>query len=354
LSTTDNLSRPEGKGPRAVIFGCEGLRLTPWERSFFAEADPLGFILFQRNCDNPAQIEALTSEMRALLGRADAPILIDQEGGRVQRLQPPRWRAAPPAALFGALWAQDPAAAETATRINARLLAEELRPLGIDVDCLPVLDLPAEGAHDVIGDRAYGSDPACVAALGAACCAGLKEGGVLPVLKHMPGHGRCRVDSHAALPLVEASAARLAASDLLPFQALKDEPIAMTAHAIYSDLDAERPATTSPKVISEVLRRQIGFQGLLLSDDLSMKALRGDLKSRAAEALAAGCDVALHCNGLGPEMAAVAAGSGPMTPAALARFEAARAMLPAQVTAVETAALTARLDELLARRARAC
>lgn len=340
--------------PRAVIFGCEGPRLTAWERAFFADVDPLGFILFERNCEDPAQVKALTGEMRALLGRADAPIFIDQEGGRVQRLKPPQWRAAPPGAIFGALWQRDPASAVAATRINARLLAEELRPLGIDVDCLPLLDLPVAGAHDVIGDRAYGSDPDCVAALAAACCEGLRQGGVLPVLKHIPGHGRCRVDSHASLPVVEAPAENLAAWDLRPFQALKDAPIAMTAHAIYSDIDPELPATLSAKVIGEVMRRQIGFQGLLLSDDLAMKALTGDLKSRAADALAAGCDLVLHCNGLGSEMAAVAAGSSVMTAAACARYDAARAMLPESVAPVSMAALAAELDERLAPRAAAC
>jgi beta-N-acetylhexosaminidase len=334
--------------PSAVIFGCEGPRLTAWERDFFAEADPLGFILFQRNCEDPAQLAALTAALRDSVGREDAPVLIDQEGGRVQRLKPPQWRAAPPAARFGALAKSDPEAAVEATRLNARLLAEDLRPLGIDVDCLPLLDLPAGGAHDVIGDRAYSSDPELVATLGRASSEGLLAGGVLPVVKHIPGHGRCAVDSHAELPRVDADISSLEATDFYPFRALNDLPLAMTAHAIYSAIDPHRPATTSSKVIEEVVRGLIGFKGLLMSDDISMKALSGDIAWRSAEALAAGCDLVLHCNGERGEMTAVASATSSMPETACAGFRAARAALPSEIEPVDRHRLEQRLSDLLA------
>jgi len=332
--------------PRAAIFGCAGPALTSWEAGFFAETDPFGFILFGRNCEAPDQIRALVAALRDCVGRADAPVLIDQEGGRVVRLKPPHWRAAPPAEVFGQLALLNPPAAVDAARDNALLIAAELAALGIDVDCAPVLDLRYPSAHDVIGDRAFGADPELVAALGRAACEGFLAGGVLPVVKHVPGHGRARVDSHHALPVVEAPLAELERSDFAPFHALADAPWAMTGHVVYTALDDVRPATTSPLVIGEVIRGTIGFAGVLVSDDLSMQALSGGLGERARDALAAGCDLALHCNGKPEEMRAVAAAAGPLGPESLARIAAARAQLR-PVESVDLVALRERLDALL-------
>ena len=332
----------------AVIYGCEGPALTDWERGFFAEADPLGFILFARNCESPDQIRALVGEMRACVGRAEAPVLIDQEGGRVARLKPPAWRAAPPAAVFGELAKTDLARAEAAVRLNVRLLALELRALGIDVDCLPLLDLRLPEGHEVIGDRSFGSDPEIVIALGRAVCESFLDAGVMPIIKHIPGHGRAVVDSHKELPRVDTPRETLEATDFLPFRALADAPWGMTAHVVYEAIDPERPATTSPLVIGEIIRGSIGFDGLLLSDDLSMQALRGGLAERAGAALAAGCDVALHCNGERAEMEAVASAVRPLTAAAETRLAQAAAALGAAPAPEEFAALSARLDALLA------
>jgi beta-N-acetylhexosaminidase len=312
---------------RAVIFGCAGPALSDTERAFFAEADPLGFILFARNVETPVQVRRLTRALRDAVGRNDAPILIDQEGGRVARLKPPHWRLPPPAATFGALARRDPATAGEAARLNGRLIAAELADLGITVDCAPVADLPAQGAHGVIGDRAYGDDPDGIVRLARAMADGLLDGGVLPVLKHIPGHGRARADSHAELPSVDAPRALLEQTDFAPFRALRDLPWAMTAHVRYTAIDPARPATTSAIVIAEIVRRHIGFDGLLLSDDLSMNALAGGLADRARDALTAGCDVALHCNGRLDEMRAIAAVVPRLAPPAalrLARGEALR------------------------------
>ena len=333
--------------PKAVIFGCEGLSLTAWERDFFARHDPLGFILFARNCESPDQIRALVGEMRASVGRAEAPVLIDQEGGRVARLKPPHWRAAPPAARFGTLARRDPEAAREAARLNARLMAAELHGLGISVDCVPALDLAVPGAHDVIGDRAFSGDAETVAMLGRAVCEGMLAGGVMPVMKHIPGHGRAGVDSHHSLPVVATQKAELEATDFAPFKVLAGMPWAMTGHVIYDAIDPERPATTSPKVIAEIIRGHIGFEGVLVSDDLSMQALSGGLGERAAAALAAGCDIALHCNGKAQEMEAVAEACGPLSEAGLARLEAAAGRPEAKPEALDTAAALSRLNVLL-------
>ncbi|MDJ0945228.1 MAG: beta-N-acetylhexosaminidase [Kiloniellales bacterium] len=333
---------------QAVIYGCEGPALTDWERGFFAAADPLGFVLFARNCVDPEQLRALVAALRATVGREDAPVLIDQEGGRVTRLKPPAWRAAPAAGVFDDLARRDLASACEAAEVNARLLALELRALGIDVDCLPLLDLRLPEGHGIIGDRALGSDPEQVIALGRAVCRGLSAAGVTPVIKHIPGHGRARVDSHEALPQVDAPLAVLRDSDFLPFKALAEAPWGMTAHIVYGAIDPERPATTSPKVIAEIIRGEIGFDGLLLSDDLSMKALSGGLGERARAALAAGCDVALHCNGERAEMEAVAAAVSPLSPAAEARLARGRAGLGTAPPIAEFAALSQRLERLLA------
>ena len=330
----------------AVIFGCEGLTLTDWERDFFADSNPQGFILFARNCDTPEQIRSLVAELRNSIGRGSAPVLIDQEGGRVARLKPPRWRAAPGAARFGLLARRDPALADQAVRLNARLIAAELLDLGITVDCAPVLDLPTPGANEVIGDRAFGSDPVLVAELGRAFCDGLLAGGVLPVIKHIPGHGRARVDTHDALPVVETPRAELELSDFRPFVALADAPWAMTGHLVYAAIDPDNPATMSRAVIEEVIRGVIGFDGVLVTDDLSMQALSGDYASRAARSLAAGCDLVLHCNGNPEEMTGVAGGVGPLSAEAERRLAAAAAR-PETPEAVDSAALAARLERML-------
>ncbi len=289
-----------------MIYTCAGAELTAAERDFFHEANPLGFILFAEQCVGANQISDLVAAFRDAVGRADAPVLIDQEGGRVARLKPPEWRDAPPAARFGELAARDLEAGLAACRLNARLLAAELAELGISVDCAPVLDVPIPGSHDVIGDRAFSHDPAMVARLGRAACEGFLEGGVIPVVKHLPGHGRAMVDSHKGLPLVDAARDELEATDFLPFRELADMPWAMSAHVVYSAIDAEAPATTSKRVIDEVIRGSIGFQGVLLSDDIGMEALTGGPADRAQALLAAGCDVVLHCVGKLDEMKAIA------------------------------------------------
>jgi beta-N-acetylhexosaminidase len=303
---------------RAFVSGCQGFRLQEEERAFLREADPWGLILFKRNVESREQLRALTSEFRALVGR-DAPVLIDQEGGRVQRLGPPHWAAYPAAARFDPELGAE--RAEEAVRLTMRLIAHDLREVGITVDCAPVLDVADEATHAVIGSRAYGRDPARVAALGRAAMAGLMAGGAAPVVKHIPGHGRARADSHLELPVVEASLSELE-RDFAPFRALKDAPAAMTAHVVYTTIDRERPATTSPKVLSEIVRADIGFDGLLFSDDLSMKALGGPFEARTRAVFAAGVDIALHCNGDLVEGRPVAEATPPLAGRALARAEA--------------------------------
>ena len=292
----------------AAIFGCEGTTLSRRERDFFRDVSPWGFILFKRNIETPDQVRALTAALRDTVGRDDAPILIDQEGGRVQRMGPPHWPVYPSGRSYGAIKAQDPLIRREIARLGGRLIAHDLRAVGINVDCVPVLDVPAADGHEIIGDRAYGADSDTVATLGRAAAEGLIAGGVLPVIKHIPGHGRAKADSHHDLPIVPTSYDELDAVDFAPFKALSDMPLAMTAHVVYSAIDAKRPVTTSKKAIKRVIRDAIGFDGLLMSDDLSMKALAGDFTHRAKAALAAGCDVILHCNGDMTEMKAVAEG----------------------------------------------
>ncbi len=304
----------------------------------------MGFILFQRNCETPDQVRALLAELREAVGRGDPPVLIDQEGGRVARLKPPHWPAYPAAAALAALGGER---AREAVRLGARLIADDLAALGITVDCLPVLDIPVPGSDAVIGDRAYGDRPEPVAALGRAACEGLLAGGVLPVLKHIPGHGRGAVDSHLALPRVEAPRAVLEESDFAPFRDLADMPLAMTAHIVYTAFDAERPATLSRRVIDEAIRAGIGFDGMLLTDDLSMRALGGSFAGRAAAALEAGCDLVLHCNGDMAEMTEVAGAVGPLSPAARARLDRAEARRGA-AEAIDRPALEARFRALTA------
>ncbi len=333
---------------KAVIFGCAGPSLTEQERHFFADVAPVGFILFARNCQFPDQVRRLVADLRRAVGRPDAPVLIDQEGGRVARLTPPHWRAPPPAASFGALYRRDEQIGIEAARLNTRLIADELYDLGISVDCLPVLDLRIAGASAAIGDRAFADRPDAVAALGRASADGLLAGAVLAVIKHLPGQGRARSDSHAELPVVDAPWPELAATDFAPFRALSDLLWGMTAHVLYSAIDADRPATVSPVVIDRAIRGAIGFDGLLLSDDLSMQALAGSIGERAAAALAAGCDVALHCNGDGAEMHAVAAAVDRLSDRTAERFArgAERLVAPA---AIDRAELGGRLDALLSR-----
>jgi beta-N-acetylhexosaminidase len=316
---------PKNSVPLAVLFGCAGKTLIDEEKRFFAQADPLGFILFARNIESPDQVRALVRSLRDCVGR-DAPVLIDQEGGRVQRLRPPHWRNRPPMAIFGAMAKRDLTQARAAARLDARLIAADLADLGIDVNCAPVLDVPVAGAHDIIGDRAFATDPVLIADLARAVCDGLLDGGVLPIIKHIPGHGRAMVDSHHDLPVVATTAAVLSATDFLTFRLLRDAPWAMTAHVVYAAFDAERPATASPVVIGRVIRDEIGFDGVLLSDDLSMQALKGGFADRAAAALTAGCDVALHCNGDMTEMRAVASGARALSEAAQQRLTRATAM----------------------------
>lgn len=307
-------------GVSAAIYGCSGHALTEEERAFFREAQPWGFILFKRNVSDPGQLAALTSELRDSVGR-HAPILIDQEGGRVQRMGPPHWPKYPPGAAYLKA-TNDPLAARELTRLAGRLLAADLKAVGIDVDCAPVLDTPIKGAHHIIGDRAYAQDPATVAQLGRAKAEGLMAGGVLPVIKHIPGHGRAFADSHHELPVVETAREELEAWDFAPFRSLSDMPMAMTAHVVYPAIDPRNPATTSRKVIRQV-RENLGFEGLIMTDDLSMKALSGSFTERAERSLKAGCDVVLHCNGDLAEMAAVAEGVGALKGRAKARAEAA-------------------------------
>ena len=311
---------------KAMILGAAGTALTAEETAFYRGERPWGFILFARNIAEPQQIRDLVAGMRDCVGRPDAPVFIDQEGGRVQRLRPPLAQSYPPAASVGAVYRADAEAGERAAWLMARLHAFDLASYGITADCLPVLDVPIEGAHDVIGNRAWEKNPQAVARMGRAAAQGLLSGGVLPVMKHIPGHGRAFADTHKELPTVTASLDELRRHDFPPFKALADLGMAMTAHVVYAAIDPDAPATLSPRVIGEIIRGEIGFDGLLMTDDLSMKALSGDFAGRAAAALAAGCDVVLHCNGLMEEMRAVAAGAAPLRGRALQR--AARALEP--------------------------
>jgi beta-N-acetylhexosaminidase len=330
----------------AFICGCAGPSLSAWERHFFREQQPWGLILFKRNVEDPAQLTALTSSFREVVGRGDAPVLVDQEGGRVQRLGPPHWPAYPSAASYLAAGSVEGAA--KVVRLTAQLMAHDLLAVGITVDCLPVLDLTYSDSHRVIGDRSYGSDPAAIAHLGRAAADGLLAAGVLPVMKHLPGHGRARCDSHLELPVVDAPLQDLEAADFAPFIANADLPIGMSAHVVYPALDAERPATISPTIIGEIIRKRIGFEGLLVSDDLSMQALSGTLGERAEAALSAGIDVVLHCNGEPDGMREVAGVTPPLAGRALERAEAALARLRPPAADFDPVDARARLNSALA------
>lgn len=294
-----------------VIFGVSGLALSPGEAAFFREAEPAGFILFGRNVESPDQVRALVESLKELAGR-DAPVLIDQEGGPVQRLKPPHWRAAPAMARFGEVFGRDRELAERALALNCRLIAADLRALGIGVVCAPVLDVPVAGADPVIGERAFSGDPAVVARLGRVAAEAFAGAGVVPVIKHIPGHGRSPVDSHLALPFVSAPRAALEKADFLPFRKCNDMPLAMTAHVVYRAIDQDAPATFSKKVVEGVIRGGIGFGGLIVSDDICMRALAGSFRKRAERTLAAGVDLVLHCSGVRSEMESVMRGVSPM------------------------------------------
>jgi len=332
---------------QAVIYGLSGPILTDSERAFFRDADPAGYILFARNCVDRAQMRRLTDDLRALHGRDDLPILIDQEGGRVARMKPPEWPAFPRAELFAQLYEVAPMSAIEAARANAQAIALLLREVGVTVDCLPLLDVRRPGATDIIGDRALGSEPMQVAALGRAVLDGLRAGGTVGVVKHMPGHGRALVDSHKALPVVTASAGELE-TDVEPFRTLAAAPMGMTAHVVYTAWDAERPGSLSPTVIGDVIRGSIGFDGFLMSDDLGMHALSGTQAERARGVVAAGCDAGLHCTGDLAEMEEVAAAVPALSGEGRARLDRAMATMAGTEPTASIEDLVEKRDSLLA------
>jgi beta-N-acetylhexosaminidase len=331
----------------AAIYGLEGLALTDEERGFFKDADPAGYILFRRNCEDRDQLRALTDDLRSLSGRNELPILIDQEGGRVARMQPPVWEKFPPAWAFAELYAKAPISAIEAVMANSRALALMLRDCGINVDALPLLDVRQEGADDIIGDRALGAEPMQVAALGRAVLDGFASAGVVGIVKHMPGHGRALCDSHKDLPIVEASEEDLAV-DLEPFEKLNWAPMGMMAHVVYTVWDKDRPASQSPTVIRDIVRGRIGFDGWLMSDDIGMEALRGGFAERAAGVIGGGCDVALHCSGKMEEMVAVASAVPAMTGESEERLRQAMVIAASSDDGPPFEELIAKRDELLA------
>lgn len=323
---------------KSLIAGCSGPELTTGEAAFFREARPCGLILFARNCVSRPQISRLVKTAQDSVGQKIF-VLIDQEGGRVQRMAPPEWRAYPAARRFSRLYAGNPDEGLEAARLISRLMAQDLHEVGINVDCLPVLDVPAADAHDIIGDRAYADDAETISILGRAAAEGLMEGGVLPVVKHVPGHGRAKADSHKDLPVIDASLEDLEAIDFKPFRALNDMPLAMTAHVVLTALDQSAPATTSAHIMSEVIRKRIGFSGLVMSDDLDMAALTGLPAERASAVISAGCDVALHCSGILADMQVVADALPELAGRSLERFEAALARLTEPMVLDEDRAL---------------
>ncbi|GAA4022650.1 beta-N-acetylhexosaminidase [Sphingomonas swuensis] len=333
---------------QAAIYGMSGLTLTAEERSFFGEVDPAGYILFARNCGDPEQLKALTAALRDIHGRDDLPILIDQEGGRVMRMRPPAWPQLPAGGAFDRLYRTAPSSAIEAARMNARAIGLMLAAHGINVNCAPMLDVRQPDADRIVGDRAYGEEPMQVAAIGRAVLDGMASAGVVGVVKHMPGHGRATVDSHKELPLVTASAEELEI-DLEPFEALREAPMGMVAHILFDAWDSERPSSQSPFVIEEIIRKRIGFTGLLMTDDIGMEALSGSAGERSAAALAAGCDLTLHCSGKFDEMLDVANHVGALGVEGEARL--ARAMAGTRVggeDGPDFAAAVAVRDELLA------
>lgn len=333
---------------RAFITGISGFTLTADERDFLRAERPWGFILFKRNIETPAQVSTLITELRESITETDAPVLIDQEGGRVQRFGPPHWPVYPPGAVFGTLYDIDRKLGLTAARLSARLMAADLIELGVTVDCLPLADVPIAGADAVIGNRAYGTEPGKVAAIARAVTEGLEQGGVLPVLKHIPGHGRATADTHFKLPVVDTPKAELEMTDFAAFRPLADLPMAMTAHVVFSALDPAQPATTSATIIEQVIRGSIGFQGLLMSDDVSMNALAGSIAERTRALLSAGCDMVLHCNGHLDEMREVARETPVLSGKALERATRALASRRAPQP-FDRVAARAELDDLIGR-----
>ncbi|MEA2830382.1 MAG: beta-N-acetylhexosaminidase [Bradyrhizobium sp.] len=333
---------------RAFITGVSGPELSAAEREFIRTERPWGFIFFKRNIETPTQVTRLVNELREAIGDPEAPVLIDQEGGRVQRLSPPHWPAYPAGAVFGVLYDIDRALGLSAARLSARLIAADLTDLGVSVDCLPLADVPVAGADAVIGDRAYGTEPHKVAAIARAVTEGLEQGGILPVLKHIPGHGRATADSHLGLPTVDTAKIELERTDFAAFRPLADLPMAMTAHVVFSALDPAQPATTSATIIEQVIRGVIGFEGLLMSDDVSMNALAGSIAERTRALFAAGCDMALHCNGKLDEMREVAAETPDLSGKALERAQRALASRRAP-QAFDRLAARAELDALIER-----
>jgi len=338
---------------KAFISGCAGTALTGAERALFAAERPCGLILFARNVESPAQIRALIDDFKDAVGSDEVLVLIDQEGGRVQRLRPPHWLNMPPARCYGDLYATDPEAATRAAFAGARIMASELHDLGINVNCTPCLDVPQKGAHDIIGDRAFSTDPDVVIALGRAVMEGTLAGGVLPVIKHVPGHGRALADSHLSLPRIDATKEELEALDFRPFKALHHAPLAMTAHILLPVFDERRPATVSPVIMGQVIRDQMGLTGLVMSDDIGMKALQGPLAERTRAVFEAGCDVVLHCSGKLADMVEVAGAVPPLEGLAAARFDHARSCLhapepfdPAEAMALVSEAAATRVASL--------
>ncbi|MDR6758595.1 beta-N-acetylhexosaminidase [Mycoplana sp. BE70] len=333
---------------KSFISGCKGLTLTDDEKAFFRDERPWGFILFGRNIGEPSQVADLTAALRDTIGGdARIPVLIDQEGGRVQRVKPPYVPQYPNAAALGAIYRQDEEKGLRAAWLMSRLFAFDLSRLGVNVDCLPVLDVAVPGVHDVIGNRAYGQEPEIVSVMGKAASEGLKAGGLLPVMKHMPGHGRTMVDSHHDLPVVNAPIKELEAVDFVPFRRMKDELMAMSAHIVFTEIDRDNPATTSPKVVRDIIRGHIGFDGLLMSDDVSMNALRGDIAARARGIVAAGLDLVLHCHGIMEEMIAVAENVPPLVGKGRQRADAVTAAFP-QADGADEQALREEFNALIA------
>lgn len=332
---------------KAWVSGCIGPSVTRDERRFFADERPFGFILFRRNISEANQLFDLVSELKELGGGEATPVFVDQEGGRVQRLRPPLAPSYPPARTIGRVFERDEEMGLRAAFLQGRLLGADLLRYGINANCLPCLDVPVEGAHSVIGDRAYSVEPQIVIALGRAAAEGSMAAGVLPVMKHLPGHGRGNADSHEELPVVDVSPDELREHDFEPFVALRHLPAAMTAHLLFTHLDPLRPATLSPTIVGDIIRGEIGFDGLLLTDDLSMKALKGDFTDRANRAIDAGCDIVLHCNGDFDEMRAVAKGVPPLEGAPARRAEAAVAVISARQDGQDVEELRAEFDELM-------
>jgi len=332
---------------QAAIYGLSGPELTDSERDFFCDCDPVGYILFKRNCVDPAQLQALTDSLRDVSGRPDVPILIDQEGGRVARLRPLQWPGFPTGEAFDRLYRLAPSSAIEAARVNGRALGLMLRSVGINVDCAPLLDVRQPGAHDIIGDRALGSEPMQVAALGRAILDGLASAGVVGVIKHIPGHGRALADSHHELPVVTASAEELEA-DIEPFERLNWAPMGMVAHVLYTAWDPERPSSQSPVVIEDIIRSHIGFDGFLMSDDSNMNALSGTQAERAVACVAAGCDVALPCNGVLSDNIEIAGRLGEITPEGAERLRQAMVIAGGASDGPDLEACIAKRDELLA------